>query len=65
MIRFNSIVSCLLVLLLAYSAKTVAQERGVFTAITNIGNPKLKGSTILAVSARKNERFGRQSGICS
>ncbi|MEI6677821.1 MAG: biopolymer transporter TolR [Mariniphaga sp.] len=63
MIRFNSIVSCLLVMLLAASAKIIAQERGAFTEITNIGNPKLKGSTAYDPSHQLYTLTGSGSNI--
>jgi TolB protein len=44
MVRFLTITVCF-TMMLVNSVKTVAQDHGAFTSITDIGSPKLKGST--------------------
>ncbi len=45
MVRLLTITACFIMMTLMDSAETIAQNHGAFTSVTDIGNPKLKGST--------------------
>jgi len=45
MVRLFTIVTCFIMMMLMNSTEIIAQNQGAFTNITDIGNPKLKGST--------------------
>jgi TolB protein len=46
MVRLLTFTTCFIMMLLINSTKSEAQNRGAFTSITDIGSPKLKGSTL-------------------
>jgi len=46
MVRLLTISTCFIMMMLLNSAKTDTQNRVAFTSVTDIGSPKLKGSTI-------------------